>query len=56
MEIYEQLQLYKDAAREAVLAIEMEKGKKYDQEEVRQQEIRYWQEHLKRIEKKEAEK
>lgn len=50
MEIYEYLGLYKEAASEITKALEMEKNKRYEKEADRASEIKYWQNHQKRIE------
>jgi len=55
-EIYEFLQLYKEAMNELDLAIKMEQNKKYEKEQDRQFEIRYWQMLQERIKQKQAKK
>ena len=52
MEIYEFLQLYNEALNEISQALEMEKNKRYEKEETRKSEIKYWQTHQGRIKNK----
>lgn len=49
VEIYEFLLLYKEALNEISQALEMEKNKRYENEEDRKSEIKYWQLFQKRI-------